>query len=324
MRSNKLIVFLFLLISLIVTSINAQSLDELEKQYERLNNQYLKENVVLDSLKNIFSLRTNVIDNEKKKANPDKNKIVDLMAGSITLSNMIDEQNKKVNLLKKDIDSVKQKLHKRYTSIIDSLELKKKSDSENGDMLDAEILNYTEKKLLVAPPIPLLSFNPEKILGIELDKTKDPKKKALYEEYLNSALKEVDKLWKNTSELSSEIDQIVTLQTKTEKFIEEAELEGGVIHQRLNNVPLNDATSGNFAGGPGIREDVVPGYQVESYRLIFNQLNFDKSVNADLDWKITTENANLDLKEYQKLLKEVKKRLRELKLVLANKTGFHK
>jgi hypothetical protein len=134
----------------------------------------------------------------------------------------------------------------------------------------------------------------------------------------------VDKLWKNTSELSSEIDQIVTLQTKTEKFIEEAELEGGVIHQRLNNVALNDATSGNFAGGPGIRENVVPGYQVESYRLIFNQLNFDKSVNADLDWKITTENANLDLKEYQKLLKEVKKRLRELKLVLANKTGFHK
>jgi hypothetical protein len=323
MKSNNLIVFLFLLISLIITPVIGQSLGELEKKYERLNNQYLRENGVLDSLKNIFSLRTNVIDDEKKKANPDKDKIVDLMAGSITLSNRIEEQNRKVNLLVRDIDNVKQQLHKRYTSIIDSLELKKKSDSENGDKLDAELLNYTEKKLLVAPPIPLLSFNPEKILRIDIDKTKDSKEKALYEEYLNNALNEVDELWKNTNELSSEIDQIVMLQKKTEKFLEEAELESGVIHQQLNNVPLNDETSGNFAGGPGVREN-VPGYQVESYRLILNQLDFDKSVNADLDWKITTENTKLDLREYQKLLKEVKKRLQELKLVLANKTGFHK
>ena len=323
MRSNNMITFIFLLTGLNVISINAQSVGELEKKYERLNNQYLKENTILDSLKNIFLARTNEIDSEKKKANPDKDKIVDLMSGSITLSNNIDEQNKKLNFLAKDIDKVKRQLHKYYTSIIDSLELKKKNDTENEDSIDNEILNYTEKKLLVAPPIPLLSFNPEKILGIDIGKTKNPTEKALYKEYLDNALKEINKLWENTNELSSEIDQIVLLQRKTEKFLEEAELERGVIHQRRNAALTNEAGL-DFSGGPEVRESIAPGYQVESYRLILNQLDFDKSVSTNLDWKITTENTRLDLREYQKLLKEVKKRLQELKLVLVNKTSFHK
>lgn len=323
MRIYSLIRFLFLLIILVVTPVCAQSLGGLEKKYDRLNNQYLRENKILDSLKNSFSSRTDEIDTEKKKSEPDKDKIVDLMAGSITLSNRIEEQNKKVNLLEKDIDNVKQQLHKRYTSIIDSLELKKKTGRENGDRLNAQILNYTEKKLLVAPPIPLLSFNPEKILGIDIAKINDSKEKALYEEYLNSALNEVDKLWKNTNELSSEVDQIVLLQKKTEKFLEEAELESGVIHQS-RNIALTDETRAGFSGGPVNIEDATLGTQVESYRLILNQLNFDTSVNVDLDWKITTKDTKLNLREYQKLLKEVKKRLQELKLVLVNKTGFRK
>jgi hypothetical protein len=174
MRSNNRMMFLFLLIIiLIVTPVCAQSLGELEKRHEQLNNQFIKENKILDSLKNIFSHRTNEIDSEKKRHEPDKDKIVDLMSGSITLLNRIEDQNKKINLLGKDISNVKQQLHKHYTSIIDSLELKKKTGRKNGDRLDAEILNYTEKKLLVAPPIPLLSFNPGKILV----KLKTPKKK---------------------------------------------------------------------------------------------------------------------------------------------------
>lgn len=324
MKSYKLTAFVFFLINFIVIPINAQSLTELEKKYEQLNSHLVKENRILDSLKNIFLYKTDEIDSEKKKSDPDKDKIVDLMAGSITLSNRIDEQNKKVNLLEKDLDIVKQQLHKRYTSITDSLESRKKTIGANGDELDAEIFNYTEKKLLVAPPIPLLSFNPGKILGIDIDKTKDPKEKALYEEYLNNALKEIDELWKNTSELITEIDQIVLLQKKTKKFLEEAELESGVIHRQQYNIPgQGDETRVSFENLP-IDDQKVLGYQVQTYRLILDQLDFEKSVTG-LDWEISLEENNkLDLKEYQKLLKEVKKRLQELKLVLANKTGFQK
>jgi hypothetical protein len=123
--------------------------------------------------------------------------------------------------------------------------------------------------------------------------------------------------------LSSEVEHIVLLQKKTEKFLEEAELEGGVIHQR-RNIALTDEAGTDFFVGPTVKESVGLEYQVESYRLILNQLNFDRSVNEDLGWKITTENSQFDLKEYQMLLKEVKKRLQELKLVLVNKTSFHK
>jgi len=324
MKRCRLITILFLLVGLNIIPVDAQSLIQLEKKYEQLSNQYIKEKVIYDSLKNIFSLRTNEIDAEKKKANPDKDKIVDLMAGSITLSNRIEEQNKKINLLEKDIDNVKQQLHKQYSSLIDSLELKKKTDKKNDDVLDAEILNNTEKKLLVAPQIPILSFKPEKILKIDLGKTKSAEEKALYKEYLDNALNEVNTLLENVGKQSSEADQVFALQNKTKKFLEETELESRIlIRSQQSNVRSEEAVS-TFRNSP---EDVAASNslsrQVKNYHVILRQLDIEQLSRTNINWKVSFDEMerNLSLKDYQKLLKEVKKRLQEFKLVLANKIG---
>ena len=324
MKRCRLITILFLLVGLNIIPVNAQSLIQLEKKYEQLSNQYIKEKVIYDSLRNVFSSRTNEIDAEKKKANPDKDKIVDLMAGSITLSNRIEEQNKKISLLEKDIDNVKQQLHKQYSSLIDSLELKKKTDKKNDDVLDAEILNNTEKKLLVAPQIPILSFKPEKILKIDLGKTKSAEEKALYKEYLDNALNEVNTLLENVGKQSSEADQVFALQNKTKKFLEETELESRILIRSQQSTVRSEETVPTFSNSP---EDVATSNdlsrQVKNYHVILRQLDIEQLSRTNINWKVSFDEMerNLSLKDYQKLLKEVKKRLQEFKLVLANKIG---
>jgi len=324
MKRCRLITILFLLVGLNIIPVDAQSLIQLEKKYEQLSNQYIKEKVIYDSLRNVFSSRTNEIDAEKKKANPDKDKIVDLMAGSITLSNRIEEQNKKISLLEKDIDNVKQQLHKQYSSLIDSLELKKKTDKKNDDVLDAEILNNTEKKLLVAPQIPILSFKPEKILKIDLGKTKSAEEKALYKEYLDNALNEVNTLLENVGKQSSEADQVFALQNKTKKFLEETELESRILIRSQQSTVRSEETVPTFSNSP---EDVATSNdlsrQVKNYHVILRQLDIEQLSRTNINWKVSFDEMerNLSLKDYQKLLKEVKKRLQEFKLVLANKIG---
>ncbi|OGU96435.1 MAG: hypothetical protein A2330_03590 [Ignavibacteria bacterium RIFOXYB2_FULL_36_7] len=324
MKRCRLITILFLLVGLNIIPVDAQSLIQLEKKYEQLSNQYIKEKVIYDSLRNVFSSRTNEIDAEKKKANPDKDKIVDLMAGSITLSNRIEEQNKKISLLEKDIDNVKQQLHKQYSSLIDSLELKKKTDKKNDDVLDAEILNNTEKKLLVAPQIPILSFKPEKILKIDLGKTKSAEEKALYKEYLDNALNEINTLLENVGKQSSEADQVFALQNKTKKFLEETELESRILIRSQQSTVRSEETVPTFSNSP---EDVATSNdlsrQVKNYHVILRQLDIEQLSRTNINWKVSFDEMerNLSLKDYQKLLKEVKKRLQEFKLVLANKIG---
>jgi len=327
MKKNivKILIVLFLCF-IEVNSLNAQSLIDLEKRYEQLNSQYEKESNIRDSLKNIFSIKTEQIDAEKKMKNPDNDKIVDLMAGSVSISKKIDDQNKKINRFEKDLENVKQQLHKLYTSQVDSLEYLKKTGKEDENKLDEEIFLVTEKNLLVAPRIPSLSFNPEKILKIDLNKTKDVKEKALYKEYLNNALNEVNKLLEKVSLQSSEVDQVVTLQTKTKKFLEEAELESNVIIQNQRNNASDKNLVPNFNEGTGVTQSRDIASNVQTYQLILRQLDIEQLSKTNLKWEISSDNVymNLDVKEYQKLLKEVKKRLQEFKLVLANKIGSAK
>jgi len=65
---------------------------------------------------------------------------------------------------------------------------------------------------------------------------------------------------------------------------------------------------------------------VKNYQVILRQLDIQQLSKTDLKLKLSFEDINrrLDIKEYQKLLKEVKERLQEFKLVLANKIGYSK
>ncbi len=245
MKTMRKILFNGFIILFFIAAANAQNLTELETKFEHLTNVINENKISIDSLKKIINERGKKIDVEKSKSNPDKDKIVGLMANTVTISNKIDQLQKKSEDDEKEYELVKNKLDKKYSAILDSLN----SINPSNDKVEEEKLVYVQKRLLVAPQVPLLSFNPEKIAQIDLSKLKNNKEKSIYNDYLKNALKEVDSVLNNVKNLSNDFNQIVRLQKKTQKFLEETEFNNNVQVQKYSpeNSSNGDITSG-FSG----------------------------------------------------------------------------
>jgi hypothetical protein len=322
--------FFFVLALFLLTIQNAlpQSLTDLEKNYYTTEKNLKKEKIVLDSLKLVLNAKGNEIDIEKNKKNADKDKIVELMSALITVSNKYDAQQKKVVQLQTKFESSKIELDKEYSAIIDSLKTLQSSGEFRGDMnkLNSDILYYTETKLAIGPKISLLSFDPSKLLKIDPNKSRDSLEKAIYMEYLQDALSEVDYHLKNINEQHSEINQMLALEKKTEKFLKETEFQKGIRTQSSNRSGTNSESLTDEAtfGGVNNRDNAVKiTEQFRVYTLLLNQLNVsiaeDLSATDKLEWG--SEGERLSLKEYRNLLEELRKKLQDYKLVLGNKIG---
>ncbi|HEY4756235.1 MAG TPA: hypothetical protein VIH28_09280 [Ignavibacteriaceae bacterium] len=315
---TKIILLSF--VCLISFSFNAspQSLDALEKRYDNLRSVVKKDNMILDSLKNILETRAKQIENEKQKLNPDNDKIIKLMAGSVSLSNLIDDYQEKLDANSKNLKQLSKMLEARYSAKIDSLQLLKKSTKENSEKLDGEILLYTEKRLLISPQVDLLSFNPQKILEIDLTKTKNSDEKASLKEYLSSALAEINAELSEVTKQAKEIDAALILQEKTSKFLAETEFDRDFRPGKSSRSSTARTYESSILS---VQDKLVIADQINSYALLLDQLNiFDKSENINLQkFNFKSGKANLSLKDYSSLLKELKQRLSDYKLILTNK-----
>jgi hypothetical protein len=305
--------------------INSQPLSDLEIKYEQLEKEYMKENAAVDSLGVLILKRAALIDTEKKKNNPDEDKIIELMSGSATLSNNLEKHQRRVNTLEDNIEKIKQRLYKKYSVIIDSLRSQLIPGKENA-AVNSQIYFYTERRLMVSPKIPMLSFNPQKVLKIDMKKIKDVSEKILFHEYLSSALSEVNTLLASVETESNEIGQIVDLEKRTKRFLEDTEVESGMIPRSISRetggAPGDENTGLDF-------ENVEPRSNesnVKAYNSLLNQLNTGNIPGPAFNWNraMNEIEKNINMKDYQKLLKEVKLRLQELKLVLANKIDMQK
>jgi len=327
-QTKTLKIFFTILVLLIPYKTFPQSLPDLEKNYYSLEKNLEKGKAVLDSLTIKLNEKANQIDYEKSKNDPDKDKIVKLMSASITISNKYDAQQKKVTQLQTKLESVKKELDKRYTSIIDSLQTLQNSGEFTGDKnkLNSEILFYTEAKLAIAPKISLLSFDPAKLLKVDPLKTKDSLEKAIYKEYLQNALTEVNHHLTNIDQQHSEVNQMLLLEKKTEKFLKETEFQSGMRTQSSSrsetNLNASPQVDENFFAGVRDADNATKiTEQFRGYTLLLNQLNLSisggLSVNDKLEWYSAPE--RLSLKEYKNLLEELREKLQEYKLVLENK-----
>jgi hypothetical protein len=329
MKKMIKILSMCLLAILFATQTYAQDIKKIEKVYLIIQTKLKQEKAILDSLKNILDLKAKKIDYEKNKNNPDETLIVKLMSGSANLSNEIDIQQNKIKADQKNSEEYREDLNRLYSEKIDSLQEldKSKEYSGNKNNLKKEILAYTEKKLLVAPKIALLSFHPDKILEIDLNRINDPSEKKNYEDYLQNALAEVNTHLKNLNESITEADKILTLQKKTNKFIEESEFDFGISPQ--NNISQSNLTRTNAfnESGPSYVKSSNAVYErnVIEYSLLLNQLNF-KPLNSKLKWMVSVNGKSSvrSLSDYNDLQKEVRKRLEEYKLILTNKLNTGK
>jgi hypothetical protein len=334
---SLLFLFVAILIFLPVREIESQDLPlpndlvMLENKYSDLQNFYEQEKLALDSLQEKFNKRINEINSEKDKTNPDNEKITSLMSNSVNLSNSIDNQQKKIDKIGKLVTAVKIKLNERYTGIIDSLKHIGAKGNENKENIDNLILFYATKRLEVTPEIYRLSFNPYKILELDLHKSNDSAYKKIYSEYFTSAVNEVNSILTNISEESNEINQVIELQRKANRFVEETELESGITSSKLSQsegkslattktTPETGTSLDN--GFIGMRESNLNN-NIKVYEQLLNQLNTIKtlSVRQTPEESIQALEKEIDLNSYGKLLNEVKKRLIEYKRLLMQKAG---
>ncbi len=127
---TRFVLFCFFGISIFNFVASPQSIDLLEKQYDEIKSAVEIETASLDSLKNILENRAKQIESEKQKQNPDNDKIIKLMAGSVTLFNTIDNKQEKLDERILQLKKLGRILEDKYSAQIDSLNLLKKSSKE--------------------------------------------------------------------------------------------------------------------------------------------------------------------------------------------------
>ena len=309
-----------------------QGIVNLETRLAGAQSNLRKETLRLDSLKNVLKNRIGKIDTEKSKSDYNRDYVAGLMAGSISVSNEINAVQSRIDRIENETEEIKKKLNTAYEMKIDSLrgiEKTAKLSNAESDKIKSEIYSYIEKKILVAPKISLLSFHPEKIAKIDLDTISDPEQRKIYSEYLNNALDEVSDRLKKVDESVKEVQSIVTLQKKTSKFLEETEMETGPI-QRITErtssdypVPTVQTDGGQYNATPigGTSGASKSAYlsQAQNYNLLLWQLK--QSFDSDIKLKAGTVSPHLTFQQYLDLLKELKNRLSEYKLLLSHKVG---
>ena len=324
-RLNRLMRFAVLSILFLVLidfdSINAQSTSTLESRFITLKNSFAIESRSLDSLKQILNERAKEIDIAKKKKDADESGIKKVMAGTVTISNKIDEHQEKTDKLKKELEDVKRLLSNKYTAEIDSLSILEKLNKYEGNKskLKSQILALTEKKILVAPKINLLSFNPEKMLEVNLDDAKSDEEKKIYSEYLSGALTEVNNQLEQVKKLNDEVKQIITLQQKAKKFLEEAEFDSDMGAANLATRSRQNIRSTEAAVATDKFTTQI--LQAESFLFLLKQLDLKQTreLKTRIQFPMDSLKKELTMKEYQKLLKEVERRLIDYRLILIHK-----
>ncbi|MGE5350762.1 MAG: hypothetical protein ACM3P0_01680 [Acidobacteriota bacterium] len=309
-------------------NLEAQDLQSLEKKYNQLAEKFQQEDSLLTMLKNTLSDRAKQIDYEKKKSNPDRNKITNLMSNSINLSSQVEQQQKKVQNIFTELEAVKYSLSITYGENLQKLQSRKKAakSSQEINSIDSEILLLMGKKLAVMPYMPKFSSDPGRIKSIDLNALSG-KEKDIYDSYLKTALAETEGQLNQVNIVYKETEQVLKLRKKTHKFLQEAELERGIRPAgRLNNSVSpssnaeKDAQLFPSSSSVAARNTVD---MIQSQALLFSQLNPERSgeIEESLKTIIGTSGKKFSLNAYYYLLKDLKRSLEEYRNMLLSKTG---
>lgn len=323
-----------LVILFIITcgSLQGQDLQSLEKKYSSLTDRLHNEDSLLSVLKNSLGERARQIDFEKKKSSADNNKITSLMSNSMNLSLQVEQQQKKVQNIFAELESVKRSLDAAYGENIEILQGRKKAsgNSREINLLDGEILLLMGKKLAVMPYMPKFSSDPEKIKSLDFSSLTG-KEKEIYNDYLKTALAETEAQLNQVNTVYKETEQVIKLRKKTSRFLQEAELERG-LHPaaKFNNNSVTPSSTGQRDAGtfPGsvaaAARNTVDMIQAQAF--LYSQLNPERSreIQQSLKTILDSSGKKFSFNSYFNMLRDLKKSLEDYRSMLLSRTGSPK
>lgn len=288
----------------------------LESQFGILENSLRIEKIKLDSASRVMEQNANVIDNEKRRTPVDQNKLTQMMASSVPISNAIKEQQKAVARMEEQLAHVQARLLAQYSAVIDSLTGRQTilTDESEKQKLEDQIHLLSEKRLFVSPLIKSLSFDPYKIRQIQLQTARDSVEYTIYKDYLERALKEINFRIDEIKKSSQEVSSVLSLRRGAGEFLEE------VIEQ---NSFTNLFTAHNSETNKIVGLDNNPLGTVSAR--VFSVANLLKQLNDNdrllLKFQVRSFNSKIaiSMQDYLDLLSHTEKELAQYKRYVQQK-----
>lgn len=312
------------LIFLLCSVLPAQELIQNENRLVQLEEAKRINDKNLDSLNIQLENYLEKIDNKKAQRVQSKDEIASLMARAFSISKKIESKELQLKKIHNNLRAIKIYLNNQYTVLIDSLQqdLTSNKSIKDEQVLEEEFLRLIEKRMQVSPILQTLSFDPKKIQDIKISATEDSLEKAIYIDYLQSALNDIDSHLISIGKKQNELEGMIRLEKKADVFIsdiEDSRIFG--FYEKSGENSDNGGVDGHY------NELVVNGRgkdynsQIDNFVILLNQL-YKAGVEIDMphrDESLYSGNEAQTLEQYLELVKKTRKYLEQYRKTVENK-----
>lgn len=319
---NKKTIKIFL-VFLLCSVLPAQELIQNENRLIKLEEAQRINSKNLDSLNIQLENYLEKIDNKKAQRVQSKDEIASLMARAFSISKKIESKELQLKKIHNNLRAIKNYLNNQYTVLIDSLQqdLTSNKSIKDKQVLEEEFLRLIEKRMQVSPILQTLSFDPKKIQDIKISATEDSFEKAIYIDYLQSALNDIDSHLISIGKKQNELEGMIRLEKKADVFIsdiEDSRIFG--FYEKAGEKNDNRDGGGQY-NGLDYGEKIDNNSQIDNFVILLNQL-YKAGVEIDMphrDESLYSGNEAQTLEQYLELVKKTRKYLEQYRKTVENK-----
>jgi hypothetical protein len=302
----------------------SQDIPAMEEELNILNKKIDQQQLEIDSLQHVIQSLLDEINQLKTKKPADKDVIQKKMAQILSKT----KEKNQLEILSSDqknqLEEKKRALDREYIRIINSLKEKKQSENIPGNQAEIEkqILEYTTKRLWVAPKFTTLHIDPALLEKIQFKEGQDSLEFQIYMDYLMNAYSQVNQQLEKIKTIRQDLEEIALLQEKTENFVSEIEAESnfGFFTQ---SAPIRDKraepTIDETFGG----ENVYTHLQQELQPIFFHldQVGGESNLTQKQSYASPLDSTSLILnqQQYFELLKKAEEVLENYQFIIEKK-----
>jgi hypothetical protein len=295
-----------------ITAFSVSAQDRLPLEEVFFSKQFIvnQQQNVLDSLNQELIIFAQKIDAEKSKKEPDNQKLSGLMSSALTLSKRIEIQQKNLTIYEEQAEKSRRQLDKFYQLSIDSLqvsEIREKSQLNRQRILK-QIGLFSEKRILISPPIPSLSFDPKEVLKLTLKDNASSLEKGIYRDYLTKAASEITSHIEYLQSKRIEIEDISKLQDKASRFMKDVQSDDKL--SVFGQISRISSTGQRTESSAFTNTDLTGNSGRSSFNVLLRQLDMVPAAKIDFSSYADYNSRN---REFIAVLAEAEQRLKEYK-----------
>jgi len=223
---------LFILFIWLNTALFSQEMTAKEREFEQLQNEKILLQQAVDSLNGQLNQILARIDQHKARPDADKKRTAEWMAQALSVSKQIERTEKGIKETDQRLSALKQDLSADYARQITALQkqLDRGVSTEQREQIEQELFFLANKRLMVAPLIAALPFDPQRIITIDLQASRDSLDRAILRDYLQNALVSIDSNLQVISRKEKQVEDAKRLEEKARLFADD------VAHSRVLGV----------------------------------------------------------------------------------------